>query len=119
MENFRKAVAIAPRSPEAHLNLGISYADQLNLEGALAEFAESARLSPDLAAAHHFKGRSLFDLRRNEEARPEVETAVRLDPNFAPALYLLALIEKQAGNSQPSIDLLRRVVAIEPENGKS
>ena len=116
MENFRRVVKIAPMSPEAHLNLGISYADQFNLVGALAEFTESATLSPNLAPAHHFKGRSLFDLRRNEEARHDVETAVRLDPNFAPSLYLLALIEKQAGNTLASIDLLRRVVAIEPEN---
>ena len=60
IENFRKVIALAPNAPEAHLNLGIALADHLDLEGAMKEFTEAARLKPDSAAAHYNRGRSLF-----------------------------------------------------------
>ena len=77
---FRKVIALDPKSPGSHMNLGIALADQFDLEGALAEFSEAVRLDPNAAAAHYNKGRVLLDLRRNSDAKPELEIATRLDP---------------------------------------
>ena len=85
---FRKVIALDPKAPGAHINLGITLADQFNLEGALEEFSEAIRLDPNAAAAHYNKGRVLLDLRRDSDAKPELETATRLDPDLpSPGTY--------------------------------
>jgi tetratricopeptide (TPR) repeat protein len=58
----------------------------------------------------------LLDLRRNVEAKPELDRAVRLDPNFAECWYLLGLIEKEAGNTEESIQLFKKALAGDPQN---
>jgi Flp pilus assembly protein TadD len=80
---FRKIIALDPKVPGPHMNLGITLADQFNLEGALDEFSEATRLDPNAAAAHYNKGRVLLDLRRDSDAKPELEAATRLDPRSA------------------------------------
>jgi tetratricopeptide (TPR) repeat protein len=91
-------------------------ADQLNLDGALAEFTQSVRLAPDFAAAHYNRGRVLIDLRRNDEAKPELETATRLDPGSSGSWYLLGLIAKQAARGEESIPLLQKAAVLDPNN---
>ena len=41
---FRKVAELDPKSPGAHLNLGVALADQLDLKGALSEFSAAVRL---------------------------------------------------------------------------
>jgi tetratricopeptide (TPR) repeat protein len=106
----------SPRSPDAHLNLGIALADQFDLEGALREFTQATQLAPDAPTPHYNKGRALLDLQRNAEAKLELETATRLDSNVRDAWYLLGIIAKQAGETQKSIDLFGKVVSVDPKN---
>jgi tetratricopeptide (TPR) repeat protein len=112
---FKKVVELDPSSG-AHLNLGIAYADDFNLESALAEFTEAVRLDPNSAAARYNKGRVLLDLRRYPEAKPELETAVRLDPKSAEPWYLLGLIEKAAGNPNAAVEALQKSAALNPKS---
>ena len=70
-------------------------------------------------AAHYNKGRALHDLQRYEEAKPELETAWRLAPSSSSALSLLALIERQMNNNERAIDLLQKLVAMEPKNAEA
>src|SRR5437899_12712963 len=85
----QQVIKLDPKSSGAHLNLGIAYADEFNLEGALAEFSEAVNLDPNSATAHYNKGRVLLDLRRYPDAKPELDTAVHLDPQYAEPWYRL------------------------------
>jgi tetratricopeptide (TPR) repeat protein len=113
---FRKVIALDPKVPGSHINLGITLADQFNLEGALEEFSEAIRLDPNDAAAHYNKGRVLLDLRRDSDAKPELEAATRLDPRSAESWYLLGLIEKSAGNAPASVQMLQKAATLNPTN---
>ena len=60
----------------------------------------------------------LLDLRRREMsgAEGEYRTALRLDPNFVPALVNLADLDRARGKDDEGAELLRRAMAIEPDN---
>ena len=95
------------------MNLGIALADQYDLQGALGEFSEAIRVAPNYAPAYYYKGRALYDLGHKREALPFLDTACRLQPNYPPALYLLA---DTLGESPRAIEVLDRLVTIDPEN---
>jgi len=116
VNSFRKAVALDPDSAEAHVNLGIALAEQFDLNGGLREFSEAVRLSPTSAAARYHKGRALFNLSRYEEAKAEIEGALQVQRDFPPALYILALTEKQLDHIERSVGLLQQVITLEPNN---
>lgn len=46
----------------------------------------------------------------------ELTLAIQLDPRSAPAIYLLAVAEKQLGHYSRSAELLRQVLEIDPRN---
>jgi tetratricopeptide (TPR) repeat protein len=113
---LRKVVALSPGSAVGHLDLAIALAGSYDLPGALVETAEAVRLAPQSAVAHFNHGRVLFDLGRGAEARPDFELASRIAPQMAEPQYLLAVLDKQAGNYKNAIALLRNVVQLQPRN---
>jgi Flp pilus assembly protein TadD len=55
---------------------------------------------------------------RAGEAEAQYLTALRLDPNFVPALVNLADLDRQRGMNEDSAALLRKAMAIEPDNAE-
>src|SRR5207247_2016203 len=56
---YTAALALRPRSPGTHLNLGVALSDMGDYAGAIAAFREALRLKPDYAAAHNNLGVAL------------------------------------------------------------
>jgi tetratricopeptide (TPR) repeat protein len=98
------------------MNLGIAFADQGDLEGALSEFSLAVHLAPNDSAPHYNRGRVLFDLGRLDEAKPELETAIATDSRIGDAFYLLGMIERRAGNPDGAISRFKQAIEIMPEN---
>jgi len=116
VETLRKVVALDPNSADAHMNLGIALGDDNDLQGALDQFSEAARLTPDSAMAHYNRGRVLYALHRNEEAHGAVATAEKLSPNYVEALLLLGILEHY---SAYATHLFQRVVDLDPTNAQA
>jgi len=83
---------------------------------ATAELVAAEMVDADRPEAHLNLG--LLDLRRRQltEAEAEYRTALRLDPNFVPALVNLADLYRARGMDDEGSELLRRAMAIEPDN---
>jgi tetratricopeptide (TPR) repeat protein len=119
IEILRKVVAARPDSFQDHLNLGIALADHLEVEAALAEFTQAVTLNPGSAVAHYNRGRLLLDERHFEEAKPELEKALSLYEHFGDAVYLLAVTERQLGETAKSLELSQKSVQLSPDNPRA
>ena len=119
IEILRKVAAARPNSFQDHLNLGIALADHLEVETALAEFTKAVELNPGSAIAHYNRGRLLLDERHFEDAKPELAKAISLDANFGDAMYLLAVTERQLGETAKSLELSEKSVELAPGNPRA
>ena len=114
--HFERILQELPSSADARLNLGIALAEAGRTEEALAEFDAAVRLAPDSFETHYNRGRALHDLGRTSDARESLDRAIELNDQHAPAVQLLALIERASGNDDSAVDLLRRAVELDPGN---
>ena len=83
---------------------------------ATAELVAAEMIDADRPETHLNLG--LLDLRRRQltEAEGEYRTALRLDPSFVPALVNLADLDRARGMDDEGAELLRKAIAIEPDN---
>jgi tetratricopeptide (TPR) repeat protein len=96
--------------------LRLSPDKQTALVKATAELVAAEMVDADRPEAHLNLG--LLDLRRRQltEAEGEYRTALRLDPSFVPALVNLADLDRARGMDDEGAELLRKAIAIEPDN---
>jgi predicted CXXCH cytochrome family protein len=89
---------------------------QTALVKATAELVAAEMVDAERPETHLNLG--LLDLRRREMsgAEGEYRTALRLDPNFVPALVNLADLDRARGKDDEGAELLRRAMALEPDN---
>jgi len=89
---------------------------QTALVKATAELVAAEMVDADRPEAHLNLG--LVDLRRRglPEAEEEYRIALRLDPSFVPALVNLADLDRALGKDEEGAELLKKAMAIEPEN---
>jgi len=76
-----------PLSPEEHLNLGVTYENQGELENALREYNEASRKLP---VAYLYMGNVYFRKNDYDEAERHYKKAIRKDPTNADAYNNLA-----------------------------
>ena len=89
---------------------------QTAMAAAYLELVDAEMTDADRPEAHLNLG--LVDMRRGQgaEAEAEYQTALRLDPAFVPALVNLADLDRARGADDAGADLLRKAVALEPDN---
>jgi len=78
---------IATPTPSAsdHMDLGIEYYKQGQLDKAIAEFQAAIELEPDNPEAHRNLGTAYVEQGKDEEAAAAYEKAIELDPDFGEA----------------------------------
>jgi tetratricopeptide (TPR) repeat protein len=96
--------------------LALTPEQQTALVKATAELVAAEMVDADRPESHLNLG--LLDLRRRQlpEAEKEYRTALRLDPKFVPALVNLADLERARGRDEEGAELLKKAMAIEPDN---
>ena len=94
---YRRAVALAPRHPRAHLNLGIVLAAEGDQDGAAAAFERVLALDAHHPFGNYNYARLLVLRGDTARARALVDEALRVKPQFAQALELRVRIERDEG----------------------
>ena len=113
---LRKALAKNPETGAIHHALALSLIRQRRAEGALSEFAESAKLAPENARFAYVYGVALHDLGRREQALKTLRDALARFPNDGDILYALASYEIEAKDEASAVAHLEALMRLEPEN---
>ncbi len=96
VENYKKALSVAPGDAGLHYNIGVAHADGKDFDTALRFFDKALEADPTLlrqtpsvayniATAHH-------RCRNLDEARKYLAAALELDPEYEPAKRLLGYL---------------------------
>jgi len=75
---LKKSVALDPKFPEAHLQLGNLYSDQKKYEVAIAQYQQAIALNPDLADVHYRLGQALVHTGKKEQAQEQLRLYQKL-----------------------------------------
>jgi tetratricopeptide (TPR) repeat protein len=96
---YERRVALAPRSPQAHLDLAAVYQAQDRLDDALVEALAAALVDPASARGFAVAGQLRADQGDDAGAIVLLRTAVRLDANLGAARYALGRALLRSGHA--------------------
>jgi tetratricopeptide (TPR) repeat protein len=109
------AVALRPRSPGAHLNLGNAFFDKGQWDKAIACFEKALALDQKYPGAHNNLGLALYRKRQVDKAIECYHKAIALEPKLAHAHYNLGAALDDTGQLDDAIGCFRRAIALEPK----
>ncbi len=114
----RRAIALDPRSAEAHASLGaILMNGSWDWAGSEREFRAAIALDPDYATARQWYGELLGVLGRMKEAIAEGQAAVKLDPLAAVMANTLGQSFYCVRRFDEAAAQFRRSLALQPDYG--
>jgi len=94
---LQKSIALDGKLPQAHLQLGILYADRHEYPKSLPEYQRALALNPDLADAHYRLGQYYVRAGEKDKAQAEFDTYQRLQAQH------LAEVDKERAEVQQFI----------------
>jgi Flp pilus assembly protein TadD len=110
-----EAVRLAPRSVEAHFNLGRALQLKGNLTGAVGQYREAVRIAPRDDTILVALANALQDQDRTEDAATELRRAIALNPNAAEAHNNLGVALGMLGRLAEAVEHFRRALQIRPD----
>ena len=114
-ERYRKAVEIAPRYANAHLNLGIGLEAGGNLDQARECFEAALGIDPANIYANYNLGRQLFSRNALAEAQPLLQRAIAGNPDFADARVVLSALLETKGELGAAAAELEQALRVRPD----
>jgi tetratricopeptide (TPR) repeat protein len=115
--NYREALKIDPKMPEAHVRLAKSLASTEE-EKAEAEFKAAIEVNPRLPEAHLFEAGQLIESEAYDKAIDSVNKALAVNPLMADALSVAATVYYLQGNTAEFNKYTEKVLAANPRYSK-
>ena len=114
MECYEKALAIEPRFPEAHSNMGNALCALGRPDAAVESYQRALAIKPDYAGAHNNLGNALRALGRYDEALASYREALRLKPDYPEAHNNIGTTLNALDRPDDAVDSYRHALAINP-----
>lgn len=112
---YLRALELDPKNADFNNRLAIDYDEWGRTEKAIEFFQKAIELKPQ-HVLYFSLGTAYEKLGKLEEAAKAYQVSIKIKPTFTYALYSLALIDSKQDHPQEAIELLRKVVQIEPRN---
>ncbi len=116
IQEFREALAVAPGSCPARLNLGAALASSGNLNEALNEYEAAASNCSDSPALHFNLGRLYYEKQQPAKALEHYQACLQLDPADLATLVAIARLSAQQGLTEQATEYFRQSVMRHPES---
>jgi RNA polymerase sigma factor (sigma-70 family) len=113
---YTAALAVQPKSPGVHLNLGNALLQKGQFAEAVASFRQAIRLQPNFTAAYVNLGAALTRQGKLDEAVACYRKAITLQPDQASARLGLGDALRSMGRLAEAVALYRSVIALDPRN---
>ncbi len=110
IEDYNKAIQLAPDAPTPYLNRGVAYEALGKYEEAIADYQRVLELSPEDAMAYNNLGNANAGLGRWEEALKYYQKATEIAPNFAFASANESLTLYQLGRREEAERKMRNLL---------
>lgn len=117
--SLQRAIELAPRHTDAHINLAYIRRRQGQLDEALACYARAIELNPALAAAHTNLGVIQLEQLQLRAAEASFRKALALQPKDLTALVGLGSVLTKLGLLAEAETLARRTIALDPGNAQA
>jgi len=115
LTQLNEAVRLAPRSVEAHFNLGRALQLRGNFTEAVRQFRYAAQQSPRDETILVALANALQDQDRTEEAATELRRAISLNPDAADAHNNLGVALGTLGRLEEAVEHFRRALQVRPD----
>jgi tetratricopeptide (TPR) repeat protein len=119
IELLRRALALEPRQPLAHRDLGNAMQQLERFEEALASYDRSLALKSDLADVHNNRGTALAALKRRDEALASYSRAIALKPDYAQAYNNRGTVLTDQRRSAEALADFSKAIALAPDYVKA
>ncbi len=115
IEEWRKALALAPGDENLRRELGISLRQIRDNEAALGIFRELLKQQPESAEMNYLVGDTLLDSQRAEEALPYLEEAAARAPDLLSARSALGRAYMQTGRREDAVEHLKAALPLDED----
>jgi Flp pilus assembly protein TadD len=105
---FRKAMKLAPNSPDVHFQLGLTLFRRGVYAAAALQLRRAIELDAEMAAAHVLLGEALNHTGESEGAIEALEHAIMLQPGNGKAFYALGIAYDRKGQHERAAEMYRR-----------
>lgn len=119
LQEYRRALDLAPESARAHQGLASALLRAGELEGALEHFREAVRLEPESALNQYNLGVVLRRTGSGGEAEGRFRRALELDPGFKQARLHLASLALEAGRAEEALRGYDRSLEADPHDRRA
>ncbi len=116
--NYRSAIEIRPRFPEAHNNLGMLLNQEEQFELAIEHFKIVASAEPLSASAQYGMGVAYQSLGDTTTAAVCYQRAITLNPDFFASWVNLGLICYQIGSADVAVHCYNEAIGLSPGNAE-
>jgi len=101
-------------SAEAHLMLGVAFAEAREFKPAIAEFEKAIALNPNLPQVHASLGRILLQSGDRDRALPEFETELKISPNDFNANFYTGFLLRRNDQDEEALPYLLKAMQLRP-----
>jgi predicted O-linked N-acetylglucosamine transferase (SPINDLY family) len=116
VQYFERAIAVEPRNPGVHCNLGLTLKLLGQRQAALECFDRAIALDMRNAIAYYGRAETYDDLGRSGEAIANYDQAIALNPGFLDAAYRRGVVLQQSGRLHDAIAGYDQVSRIKPDH---
>lgn len=116
IEVLSQAIALNPKSFDAHFNLGRVFYAVKDYAGAVKVLSVAVNLNPRHAEGRFFLGTALESAGESQAAMSEYQELVKLDPDSSIGQTGLGALLVKQGKTDEAIKALKRATSLDPKN---